>query len=75
MIKGNLLSILGFTIVVGLIGPTWGYSLWNWTHYLCTINLCSSIYFLREDGIQQIKVDELENRKNFMNNILQKFCS
>ena len=59
MTKGNLLSILGFAIVVGLIGQL-GF-------IACGIGLLISVpltyvlqYVSYEDGIQQIKVDELE---------------
>jgi len=59
MTKGNLLSILGFAIVVGLIGQL--------GIIACGIGLLISApltyvlqYVSYEDGIQQIKVDELE---------------
>ena len=59
MTKGNLLSILGFAIVVGLIGQL--------GIIACGIGLLISLpltyvlqYVSYEDGIQQIKVDELE---------------
>ena len=59
MTKGNLLSILGFAIVVGLIGQL--------GIIACGICLLISLpltyvlqYVSYEDGIQKIKVDELE---------------
>jgi hypothetical protein len=59
MTKGNLLSILGFSIVAAIIGAL--------GNLACGIGILISAplmyviqYSSYEDGIQQIKVDELE---------------
>ena len=59
MTKGNLLTLLGFSIVAGIIGGL--------GNLACGIGLLISAplmyviqYSSYEDGIQQIKVDELE---------------
>ena len=59
MTKGNLLTLLGFSIVAGIIGAL--------GNLACGIGLLISVplmyviqYSSYEDGIQQIKVDELE---------------